>query len=364
MELNEISDCFTNPQQKNYCILKPSGEYQMIIPTKHLISGMDNSTIYYARISDELLRYKRIQLFMMDKKIYLNLTNNEYKINVDEMIMLETLLTNDYFKSIEPYHYGDSATITYENANPINTQKYSNEVSITMQTQMASSDVAKDIIQDNFGVECTRRIIPIIGKTDSFWRSFFSKLAMETELHKTVKCSYFPILFIYNTVYDIQMTVEQLKSVLIEEYKTFLGTYEKKILNILRMQGKLDMINDILNDKYSLETAISSEVYYLTNLDYWILANKLKLPIVLFHQKTLRNLINSVNWLRLYNIDKDYYFIRVKTEPVTLGNYLPQYNIVKPVVNNIMELVSNADELSVISIQDYLEKVEYSNNEK
>lgn len=363
MELEEISDCFTNPAQKNYCVLKTNGEYQMILPIRHLISGMDNYTVYYSRVSDELVRYKRIQMFMMDKKIYLNITNNEYKIKENEMIMLESLLTADYFKSIEPYAYGKTATITYETANPIKTQTYSNDVTLAIQAEMAAGDVAKEVIQDNMGIECIRRVIPIIGKTGTFWRTFFGKSATETELYQSVKCSFFPILFIHNSVYKIQMTIEQVKAILIQEYMLLMSTYgNKKILGILRKQGKLDMINDVLNDKYTFETAISSEVYYLTNLDYWVLANKLKLPIVLFHQKSLRNLIDGVNWLRLYsdagNESRGYYFIRVATEPVRVGNYLPQYNIVKPVSQNIMELMSNADEFSLISLFDYLQKVE------
>jgi len=366
LALDEITDCFSNPTDKKYCILQTSGEYQMILPEKHLMSGLNNNQIYFSRIADELIRYKRIQLFMMDTKMYLNITNTEYKINEDEMIMLESLLTSEYFKSIEPYEHGKTTKITYETANPIMTQKYSNEVSLVDQQEMVVSDNTKEEIQDKFGIECVRQVIPIIGKTISEWKAFFPKNAMETELHSSVKCSYYPIIYIYNSVYRVQMTIEQVKSKLANEYEKYMDTYQNKILGILRKQGKKDMIDDILRDKYSLQTAIASEVYFLTNLDYWILARQFSLPIILFHQKKLKNLVNTTNWLKLSDppLDKtkEFFFIRVSTEPVNPGNYLPQYNVIKPALTStsksMIQLFTNGLPESTMTLETYFDKIE------
>ena len=38
---------------------------------------------------------------MMNPSMFLNITNTEYKINSNEMLMLESLLTTDYFKSLD-----------------------------------------------------------------------------------------------------------------------------------------------------------------------------------------------------------------------------------------------------------------------
>jgi hypothetical protein len=363
LTLDEITDCFWNANEKKYCIIQKNGEAQIIIPEKHLISGLNNKNIYFARCADELIRYKRIQLFMMDAKMYLNITNTDYKINPDEMIMLESLLTADYFKSIEPYEHGKTTKITYEIANPIITQKYTNEITIESQREMLLADKSKEDMQDIMGIECIRLSIPnIIGKPNSEWRTFFPKNATETELHSSVKCSYYPIIAIYNNIYNIQMTVEQVKQSLANEYAKYTEKYQTVILNILRKQGKRDMIIDIINGKYTLETAIASEVYYLTNLDLWVLATGLKLPIILFHQKRLKHLVESVNWLKLSNVEKEqsqeYYFIRVPTEKDNIGNYLPQYNMIKPSMKTntkeITQLFSNGSPNSQISLENYL----------
>jgi len=366
LSLDEITDCFSNPKEKQYCIIQTSGEYQMIIPEKHLISGLNNNQIYFSRISDELIRYKRIQIFMMDTKIFLNITNTEYKINSDEMIMLESLLTSEYFKSIEPYEHGKMTKITYETANPIISQKYSNDITLDSQQKMIMSDNAKEEIQDAFGIECIRRVIPIIGKTISEWKSFFPKNATEIEIHSSVKCSYYPIIYIYNHVYNIQMTIEQVKNKLSSEYEKYMNNYQNKIFSILRKQGKKELIDSIVKGKYTLQTAIASEVYFLTNLDLWILSAHFSLPIILFHQKKLKNLMNHINWLKLSdpasNVKQEYFFIRVSTEPDIPGNYLPQYNLIKPsfkkTSKEIQNLFENGKPDTQIDINTYFDKID------
>jgi hypothetical protein len=126
------------------------------------------------------------------------------------------------------------------------------------------------------------------------------------------------------------------------------------------------MVDDIVRGKYTLQTAIASEIYYLTNLDIWILATLFSLPIILFHQKKLKNLVNTTNWLKLSeppeNKPQEFYFIRVSTEPVNPGNYLPQYNIIKPVLKKtskeINQLFINGLPQSTMSINTYFDKIE------
>ena len=359
--LKEISDCFLNPEEKNYCILQNS-RYQLIIPRIHLVSGQSNAKLYFARISDELWRYKRIQLFMLNAKTYLNLTNTEYKINPNEMLLLESLLTSDYLKSLEPYQHGNTV-ITYDTANPIITQKYSNEISQKTQQDMVKKDSSKLVLENQLGIECVKLTHPITGKkSTSEWISFFSKQAVELELFETVRCSYYPIIYVFKEIKNSFLTVEQIKSQLVLEYSKY-GDYLDKIQQILRKQGKRDMMDDIRKGKYTLETAIMTDVYFLSTLDLWILAVTFRLPIIIFHQKKLKNLLDSINWLALTEGAALYYFVRVPTEPDSPSNYLPQYSIVKPVLEstapNMVELFRNAKPASTISLLDYFEKIQF-----
>lgn len=363
--LGEISDCFLNPAEKSdFCVLK-NGNYQLRLPKNNLLSSIDNEKAYFSRMSDELLRYKRIHLYMMNPKMFLNITNNDYKINSTEMLMLESLLTADYFKSLEPYQHGNTA-ITFETANPILSHKYSNAISQSAQQSMITTDRTKENLEDKLGIECIRETYPITGKkADGGWKIFFSEKSTESELNTSIKCTYYTIIYVYYQTYKLFLTIDLIKSKLRRAYAN-IGHHLEKILKILRKQGKKTMVDDILNKKYTLEEAIASDVYFLTNLDLWVLASAENLPIILFHQKKLKHLVDSVNWLRLCNSTPSvYHFIRIaKTEPDNPGDYIPTYSIVKPSIPSnrpeIISLFSNGNEKSTMTIERYLEELPFA----
>ena len=140
--LSKIRDVFIcqNQNKKNcnsepYCLLqdvidtdgKPS-KCQLILPKYNLIDRESfNETIYFVKLSDELIRYKRIRLFMLYPENYLYLSNTEYKLhNESEFIIPKSeLLSDTYFNEIETYPLPKYVnTNTYENA--ITTDKYAN----------------------------------------------------------------------------------------------------------------------------------------------------------------------------------------------------------------------------------------------
>jgi hypothetical protein len=362
--LGDISDCFLNPIEKKFCALKKNGEYELLIPKNHLLSGIDNQKGYFIRMADELLRYKRISLYMMNSKMFLNITNTDYKINSTEMLMLESLLTADYFKSLEPYEHGNT-TITFETANPILTQKYSNTISQSAQQTMIKSDRTKENLEDKLGIECIKTVHPITGKkTTSEWKTFFSDKFTESDLNSSVKCTYYTIIYVYYATYNIFLTIDQIKGKLRRAYAN-IGQHLEKILKLLRKQGKKTMVDDIFKGKYTLEEAIASEVYCLSNLDIWILASADNLPIILFHQKKLKHLMDSVNWLRLSNTAPSlYHFIRAPTEPDNPDNYISSYSIVKPAIKStapeVVALFSKGSEKNRILLEDYFTQLTFA----
>ena len=358
--LDEISDCFTNTEEKKYCVIQNSKK-QLMIPKYHLISKKLNELLYFSRMADELWRYKRIQLFMLNAKMYLNLTNTEYRINPNEMLMLESLLTTDYFKSLEPYEHGNTV-ITYETANPIITQKYSNEVSQITQQQMIQKDQPTKRIENRWKVECEKSVPHSVTgkKTSSEWITFLpSPPFEEIDLHKTVKCSYYPIIYVYHAIHGTFLTVEEIKTALKRGYENQ-GFYYDKVLKILNKQGKHEIHEKITKKKTTdLPLEIIAESYFLTTLDLWVLADHYRLPIVLFHQKKLKHLMDDVTWLLLTQTKSaKYYFVRVPTEPDKVGNYLPEYTIIQPAVTaqKMAELEAKSP-ASTVSLSNYLMKV-------
>ena len=129
-DLTQIYSCEINPGEKPYCMVqsegqtsfslsetqKPTIQGTLILPEKHLVTKESNDSIYYIRIADELLRHRRVHLFMFYPEQYLNIQNQEYQIQeTEELLILKSLLTPEYFKTVEKHVYGLYAkTIPYD----------------------------------------------------------------------------------------------------------------------------------------------------------------------------------------------------------------------------------------------------------
>jgi len=361
MNLKDIVTCFSlsgkqeTHKELEYCVLQDNAEYQLILPENHLVSNVPNNSLYFNRIADELIRYKRIQQFILFPKTYLNISDIDYQLDENEIIILESLLTADYFKNLEPYYTVDNSKITYEIANPIKTQKYMSEISAQIQSEFLESTGDNDDNNiDEMEIECIQEKRDIIGNiSTSIWKQILPKTAKEIVLHKSPKCSFYPILYIYKKVYGRQLTVENIKSHLLEQYNYYMKLgFSNKILTILKKQGKKEFVDKIRANHYTIQDCIISEGYFMTNLDVWICANSLKLPIVLFSAVKLKSFEGLENWIRLYTPEKvsSFYFIRASTETDSAGNYLPQYNIVTP---ELRISIPNEKEANYIHIEDY-----------
>jgi hypothetical protein len=106
--INEVTTCLnksvekcskeaplcTTSQETNGC--------QMVLPKKNLVTGAANDTNYYLKMADELIRYSRIKSFIFEPKSYLSFRSLDYNIRENEVILMQSLLTQDYFKSMIP----------------------------------------------------------------------------------------------------------------------------------------------------------------------------------------------------------------------------------------------------------------------
>ena len=105
-------------------------ECERFFPQKNMIMDIDNETLYYSRLADELLRFQRIRMFLLEPKYYLNLTNINYKINPDEVVLLESILRTENLSDLRIFNFNDYIhNISYEIAEPDKmSEKYSNMV--------------------------------------------------------------------------------------------------------------------------------------------------------------------------------------------------------------------------------------------
>jgi len=332
MNLDNVTSCSSGcntegAESKVYCLTQNNSECQFIVPTKHLVSGVSNENIYYGRISDELLRYKRVQLFMLYPKTYLNIGHNEYKINNDEFILLQSLLLSEYFSDLDTFNTNKYIqNVDFNVAIPAVSQKYANEP-ITLKEQLVETNTEQTIN------ECIHVIRDVVGNpSTSLWKRIFAnKRFNEIVFNNSTQCSYQVILHILQDKLKKLITVENLKVSLWNAYSKYFEKYSQKILIILKKQGKGKILENVIKNKTSFEDLLFSDSYYLTDLDIWMIADKFNLPIVLFSSTKLGGLIDTIDWLLLgTELSQPFYFIRSPQNIRSVSN--TGYQLISPAV--------------------------------
>jgi hypothetical protein len=79
-----------------------------------------------------------------------------------------------------------------------------------------------------------------------------------------------------------EKTINEIRQDLWESYQPFLSqpSVQKKILDILKIEGKVLLTDGVLNGTITFETMIMSEDYFLSFFDLWLLVQKYQLPTV------------------------------------------------------------------------------------
>jgi len=332
---DEEGKCATDPS-KRYCLTEAGDKgCRTIFPKNHLVSGVDNEKVYFGRIADELIRYRRIRLFMFQTKTYLNITSTEYHIDEKELFLLESLLTREYFKDLVPYNRNQYITnIHYDDAQPEESQPYSSDLSLSEQFALTQDEEKGDVNMTEYILDCIRETkARVIGNDKSgSWKPYFPITAKEIVFMNSVTCSFIPIIYILQQVLKSPISIQNIKTTIWNGYSKLMEVYRDKILTILRNQGKRELIDLVLTKKSTFEHVIFSDGYYITDLDIWVLCNSTQLPVILFSSTKLKTLVNELDWLRLGSGKGEpktkYFFIR---SPANVApNKPPAYQMVSP----------------------------------
>jgi hypothetical protein len=311
---------------------------------------IQNKQIYFTRLADEFIRHPNIQQFMMSSQKYTNVSNTEYKINPDEFIVLNSMLTGNYFDEIEYTKRSKYIHNTvYDNARPqMIEQNYSDDVSIQEQQEyLRNRPEAGDkrspteASLDNPLFEECQEYPPgeIEGNKRSKWRIRFEhtyKDAKEWKFKNSINCTYAPIIYIMYDYKRETVTIQQIKTALIKQYQHYMtiATYKPKIFHILEKQGKSSFLKTLQKSKTGFDTAIASESYYLTDLDTWMLAEAFDLPIVLYSTRGIISMVSTesyreIDWMvldRNFRKKERFYFVKSDTTKIKI----PRPHIIIP----------------------------------
>lgn len=278
---------------------------------------------------------------MFNPNSYLSLGKINYNLNENELLIIQSLITQEFFENLEKYPKNKYVSYnSFFNATPLKTQKYNNEIDYEVVMGNANDDInANDVINANDNTNANDdQLVPkceIIVRdkiSSSVWKEYFPKSFKELVYNESSFCTFKLIMDIIGQ----PKTIIDIKQDLLEEYKKY-SNYSNKMIDILITEGKETDGKMILNNEITFENYLLSDNYYLTVFDLWLLIKKYNLSVVfLSYSKSLLKLHYTLLKENKFvaNGNKDDPFIYVIV-PTFVKNRIPSYSIIVDNENNM-----------------------------
>ena len=236
--------CKSEEGEKNVGCFLRKNICSLILPKFNLFNSEDNESLYYNKLTDELLRFQKIKNYIFTEREYLSFDNVNYKVNDNEIILLEGILLNTYLnKNLilaknNKYVVNDSiyelipaqnplGYITNVNWNEKRKLDYSDEGDINRE-KWVSTECDKEITNDN------------ISKLNII---FNNPSEMKLYEYDYGKCKFVLIeKIIKNHLPDENISIDIIKNRLIDEHK------------------KLIMPNHNINSKGNVHSLVKSYI--------------------------------------------------------------------------------------------------------
>jgi len=360
---NKSDNCVDNAT--SICkISKTDDKCIVAFPANNLVTKMPNEEYYYGRMADELIRYNRIKSFIFKPQAYLSFGQIKYNLRDNEIIVLEDMLTQEFFDSMIPSDINIYAKYnTYDNAEPIITQRYSSEVKID------------EIINPHQNKGC--QVSEPDKISSGYWKNCFPKKYKEITYKDSHLCALYLIIDLVQKFKGNSITIEDVKSDLVDEYKRLVTKPDDEnegelIIDIDRNQKIIDFLNDegqydvkqLVSRAMTFEQMIFQDGFTPVNFDLWILLNKYQIPSIMISNSPLPETNRQRTEFVCYNSDDGLYaFIIVPAMYSRQGKKIPEY---KYIVNEngsekiAISEIPMTDNQCLVSIEEAINNEEYN----
>ena len=362
IQMDKIQNCVNDDldkcsTKKNLCSVM-GDKCRLIIPKNNLVTNKDNEMLYFGKISDELIRYNRISSFIFKPNSFLSFMKIKYKINSDEIILLESMMTQEYFEKllsmgINKYVKGK----TYDTANPLLTYDiYSNEQYL--------DDVINPDYEKEYNISEPN---PIHNR---YPRNMFPENYKEVTYSGSHDSGLYLIIYLLEKFEGKKISIKRLKELLVSEYEKYTNYTEndlrmKNLISALNEEGQIDT-NQLQDRTMDFEQLIMNEGFIPTNLDLWILLKRLKIPSVFISIKFIAETrFNKREFVTYYsNKNPSMAVILIPASFQRKRGIYPVYKLILNESNdtkidiNIIKLSNELYEAlqKQITIEDYLDK--------
>jgi hypothetical protein len=259
---NEIETCMKKSKEKcgasNICKFTKK-TCSLVLPKKNLVTETDNEAYYYGRMADELIRYNRIKSFVFKPQSYLSFGNVKYNLRDDELIVLQDLITQEFFEGLVPSDINSYAKYnTYDTAVPIISQMYDNNVKI-------------EDIEQSKEIEITSVCVPSEPAPTNMmrWKQCFPQKYFEISYPgNDDTCCFYLIIDIVKYCLGRTVKMDDIKIDLINEYKKITDDFKDKevigkIMDILEEENQ--NINDLKEGVVNLKGMILNKSFTFAN---------------------------------------------------------------------------------------------------
>jgi hypothetical protein len=251
--------------------VKENGKCKLQISRKNLISETDNNEeIYFGRLADELIRYSRIRMFILNPRQFLSFQQMPYNLKDNEIILLEDILYGDYFEDITPQYinpFVDSKNI-FDIVEPSNSIPYKD--TFILDKMMNTESINECLVTKNSDKKL---------KLEAYIRT--RKLSPDftlLEFKHNFMCTWEVAIFILND-FGLNVCIKDLQELLQQIYAGYKRSDKMHIIiDLWKKEGKQPLIGALTND---LEGSVNPEDYYLTPLDYFFIFNNYECPCVI-----------------------------------------------------------------------------------
>ena len=350
----------------SFCVYSNSDQKcKLHIPKENLQHKKDNEEIYYTRLADELIRYIHYQQYILNTNNNAILNQVEYRINDNEIIILESTLLSNYFKQLKPSNVAKNiVSRTYDTTQPLQTIEYDlmyNELESEIKDGSQLEEKQQEIVDKRISTEriqeCKSVTRPLtdfftIKNTNSFRLTNCSEDVYSHQF--TENCVF--ILFMeickikenpfYSKAYNdktkstIYISLQKhiiryiIKNVINAKTESLQPTHsvEKQLQKIFKTQKKKTFNENLKRNINNFSALLFSPDYYWSNIDLWILATIEKLPIILISKTNFPELehidVKDKKILLLYHNSDITHYIILRQQRKTLPNAFFSYGLI------------------------------------
>ena len=369
-------------KSKRYCSFLRKHNCLLTLPKKNLYSEINNSKLYFNKLADEIIRYSKIRKYLFTPREFLSFDHVNYKVNDNEIILLEEILMDTYFDNIKLITESKyiKTTKLYDIINPKNGIRYSTNANDIIKETKQEKDVSMiDCLMK--GIYSQTFINSLSNNESNFIiEKYKSKSICGFELVRKVIRDYtnkdIDTNKIKQKLIELYLKLEMPSTDLIIEKKTvenwtvfsYINWLNNKkvgeaVVKTPQSEKKEEIIKQIQK-----EDEKESSIYPLTEIEMFMLLQEYKIPVIIKMKGLEKSLIDAnVNTFNTFEgIPENVYIIisqKVPTEKSKrffgLVKLYDQYKISTDIINReLLDGVKNMNELIINSLTFQKEKIE------